>query len=217
MKYKTCWVVHDYKQWEGIDFYEIFASVICMNSWKLILALCIIHDLYICHYDVVTVFLNEVLDELLYMQYSTRYEVAGYILRLLKTLYDLKQLLHVWYTCLCEHLKVIELVVSSYDFSVFINKGSTVNIIVVAYIDDLLVCDSSMNLIDYVLKHLQSEFEMTDLGEVANYLNMKIDVTADFITVYQCEYILSVLKHFCMNECKLVVVPMPPSMKLVTY
>ena len=41
-----------------------------------------------------------------------------------------------------------------------------------------------MNLIDYVLKHLQNEFKMTDLEEIANYLNMKIDVTTDFITVH---------------------------------
>ena len=162
-------------------------------------------------------FLNEVLDELLYMQYSIEYEVTDYVLRLLKALYNLKQLLHVWYTCLCKYLEVIELVVSSYDLSVFINKRLTVNIIIAAYVDDLLICGSSMNLIDYVLKHLQSEFKMTDLEEVANYLNIKIDVTADSITVCQCGYIQSVLKCFCMNECKLVVVPMLPSMKLVAY
>ena len=66
----------------------------------------------------------------------------------------------------------------------FINKGLTVNIIVAAYVDDLLICDNSMNLINQVLKHLQSKFKMTDLKEVANYLGIKIDVTADFITVY---------------------------------
>ena len=99
----------------------------------------------------------------------------------------------------------------------FINKRLTVNIIVAAYVNDLLVCDSSMNLVDYVLKHLQSEFEMTDLGEVVNYLGMEIDVTADSITVYQHEYIQSVLKHFHINKCKLAVILMLPSTKLVTY
>ena len=74
-----------------------------------------------------------------------------------------------------------------------------------------------MNLIDYVLKHLQSNFKMTDLGEIVNYLGMKINVTADSITVHQHEYIQSVLKHFCMNKCKLMMVSMPLSMKLVAY
>ena len=107
--------------------------------------------------------------------------------------------------------------ISPYNPSVFINKELTVNIIIAAYVNDLLICDSFINLIDYVLKHLQSEFEMTDLGEVANYLGMKIDVTADSITVCQHKYILSVLEHFHMNKCKLAVVLMPPSTKLVAY
>ena len=117
------------------------------------------------------------------MQYLTEYEVAGYILRLLKTLYSLKQSLCVWYTHLHKHLKVIRLTVSFYDLSVFINKGLTVNIIIAAYVDDLLICDNFMNLIDHILKHLQSKFKITDLGEVANYLGMKFNITADFITV----------------------------------
>ena len=154
MKYKACWVIHSYKQWEGIDFYKTFASIVCMNSWKLILALCIIHGLYIHHYDIVTAFLNRIFNESLYMQYSTGYEVADYVLRLFKALYDLKQLLCVWYTYFCEYLKIIELVISSYDPSVFINKRLMVNIIVTAYVNNLLVCGSFMNLVDYVLKHL---------------------------------------------------------------
>ena len=151
------------------------------------------------------------------MQYSTEYEVADYILKLLKTLYSLKQSSHVWYTCLHKHFKVIEFAVNSYDLSVFINKGLTVNIIVAAYVDDLLVCSNFINLIDYVLKHLQSEFKMTDLREGANYLGMEIDVTADSITVHQYKYIQSVLKCFHMNKCKLMVVLMLLSTKLVTY
>ena len=151
------------------------------------------------------------------MQYPTRYEIADYILRLLKALYSLKQLSRVWYTCLHKHLKVIELMISLYDPSVFINKGLMVNVIIAAYVDDLLVCGSSMDLVDCILKHLQSKFEMTDLGEVVNYLGMEFDVTADFITICQHGYIQSLLKHFCMNKCKPAVVPMSPSTKLVAY
>ena len=50
-----------------------------------------LYELYICHYDVITVFLNEVLDKSLYMTYSIEFEEKDYVLKLLKTLYDLKQ------------------------------------------------------------------------------------------------------------------------------
>ena len=107
--------------------------------------------------------------------------------------------------------------INPYDLSVFINKKLTVNIIIAVYVNDLLVCGSFMNLINYVLKHLQSEFEMTDLGEVANYLGMEIDVTANSITVHQHEYIQSVFECFCINECKLMVILMLFSTKLIAY
>ena len=99
----------------------------------------------------------------------------------------------------------------------FINKRLTVNIIVAAYIDNLLICNNSINLVNYVLKHLQSEFKMTDLKEVANYLGIEINITADFITVYQHGYIQSVLKHFYINKCKLMIVLMLLSIKLIIY
>ena len=118
------------------------------------------------------------------MQYPTEYEIAGYTLKLFKTLYGLKQSSRIWYTCFHEHLKVIKLAVSSYDPSVFINKELMINIIVAAYINNLLICSNSIDLIDHVLKHLQSKFKMTDLEEVANYLSIKIDITADSIIVY---------------------------------
>ena len=99
----------------------------------------------------------------------------------------------------------------------FINKESTVNIIIAAYINDLLICDNSINLIDYILKHLQSEFKMTNLKEVVNYLDIKIDVTADSITVHQHKYIQLVFEYFCINKCKPAVVSMLLSIKLVAY
>ena len=74
--------------------------------------------------------------------------------------------------------------INPYDLSVFINKGLTVNIIITAYINDLLVYDNFINLIDYVLKHLQSKFKITNLKEVANYLGIKINNIANFIIVY---------------------------------
>ena len=95
--------------------------------------------------------------------------------------------------------------INLYNLSMFINKRLTVNIIVAVYINDLLIYNSFMNLIDQVLKHLQSKFKITDLKRIVNYLGIKIDVTADSITVYQYEYIQLVFKHFHINKCKLAV------------
>ena len=58
------------------------------------------------------------------------------------------------------------------------------NLIMTVYVNDLLICNEFMKLINNILKHLQTEFKMTDLNEVTNYLNMKINVTVSRITVH---------------------------------
>ena len=63
------------------------------------------------------------------------------------------------------------------------------NLIMTVYVNDLLICDEFMKLINNVLKHLQTEFKMTDLDEVMNYLNIKINVVVNRIIVHQCDYI----------------------------
>ena len=158
VKYKAQWVIYSYKQWEGIDYTETFISVVHTNSWRLVLILCILHNFSIHHYNVVTVFLNIMFDESLYIIYLMRFEVKNQVLKLLKTLYNLKQLLHVWYTCLHKHLEAVKLIVSFYNLSIFINESVTVNIIITVYVDNLLICSCSLKQINNVLKHLQIEF-----------------------------------------------------------
>lgn len=89
----------------------------------------------------------------------------------------------MWYECLHKHFKTVSLIVSLYDSFVFVNEEDFINIIIAVYVNDLLVCECSLNQINNILKHLQSEFEITNLDEVANYLIIKIDIEVNSITV----------------------------------
>ena len=99
----------------------------------------------------------------------------------------------------------------------FINKKLIGNFIITVYVNDFLICDNFMNLINQVLKHLQSKFEIADLKEIINYFNIKIDVTADSIIVCQYKYIQLILDYFYINKYKSVIVLILLSTKLVTY
>lgn len=92
----------------------------------------------------------------------------------------------------------MELIVSLYNFFVFVNKEDSVNIIIAVYIDNLLVCECFINQINNILKHLQSKFKITNLSEVANYLSIEINIEANFITVHQTAYIYNMLQYFKM-------------------
>ena len=57
----------DFIQREGIDYNEIFSSVSCKDSFRIIMALVAHYDLELHQMDVKTVFLNGDLEENVYM------------------------------------------------------------------------------------------------------------------------------------------------------
>ncbi|XP_031258739.1 uncharacterized protein LOC116116829 [Pistacia vera] len=61
---------------------------------------------------------------------------------------------------------------------------------------------------------MQSEFEMTDLGEMTYFLGMEINQSADGIFVCQRKYANEILKKFNMENCNPVSTPLVQNQKL---
>jgi len=89
-----------FTQREGIDFNETFSPVSCKDSFRIIMALVAHYDLELHQMDVKTAFLNEDLDENVYIA-----QLKGFIMkgkehmgcRLKKSIYGLKQASRQWY------------------------------------------------------------------------------------------------------------------------
>ena len=64
---------------------------------------------------------------------------------------------------------------------------------------------------------MQSEFEMSFLGELTFFLGLHISQLDDGIFISQTKYIKEMLKKFGMEDCKLVITPMIIGCKLVKY
>jgi hypothetical protein len=60
-------VTKGFTQREGIDYNETFSSVSCKDSFRIIMALVAYYDLELHQIDVKTAFLNEDLEENVYM------------------------------------------------------------------------------------------------------------------------------------------------------
>ena len=58
----------------------------------------------------------------------------------------------------------------------FVNEKILINIIIVIYVNDLLICNEFIKIINNILKYLQIKFKITDLNKIVNCLKMKIDV-----------------------------------------
>jgi hypothetical protein len=61
---------------------------------------------------------------------------------------------------------------------------------------------------------MQSEFEMSLLGELSFFLGLQIHQRNQGIFISQTKYIKEMLKRFRMEDCKPVITPMQTSCKL---
>ena len=90
--YKARWVAKGYSQIEGVDFTELFAGVARKDSIRILLALVNYYNLECDQVDIVAAFLNGDLDETIYMDPPEGSDIPqGNVIRLLKSLYGLKQ------------------------------------------------------------------------------------------------------------------------------
>ena len=64
---------------------------------QVLLTLVILHNWEIDHIDVKTIFLNPLLNEIIYMTQPEGFEFGDHVCHLRKALYSLKQASQVWY------------------------------------------------------------------------------------------------------------------------
>ena len=58
--------------------------------------------------------------------------------------------------------------------------------------------------LDKIQYQLSLQFKMTDFDKIFYYLNMKVDVTDDFIFIHQITYIKKILNCFEIFNCNFV-------------
>ncbi|GJX47834.1 zinc finger, CCHC-type containing protein [Tanacetum coccineum] len=180
-KFKARLVIQEFRQKEGIGYFNTYAPVARITIIRLLLALATIHNLVIHQMDVKTAFLNGDLDEEVYMKQPEGFVMPGNehkVCKLVKSLYGLKQAHKQW------HQKFNEVVLSSgfhlnqsdkcvyskFDDS---DKGD----IICLYFDDMLIFGTDQNQVDKTKKFLSSRFSMKDMGEAGVILGIKIETT----------------------------------------
>jgi Reverse transcriptase (RNA-dependent DNA polymerase)/GAG-pre-integrase domain len=215
-RWKARWVVRGFEQQEGVDYQETFASVVKPMSYKVLFAIAAAHDLEIEQMDVKTAFLYGEIKETVFVEHPPEVDPSidrkAKVCKLHKGLYGLKQSPSVWYKTLSDFLKSLGFRSLLADYSVFI-KG---DIIIAAYVDDLLILGSKKTEIQKVKDALNSRFKMTDLGPCQYYLGMKVtrDRANRILRLGQRTYAERILRDFGMADCKPAATPMDTNVNL---
>jgi hypothetical protein len=122
-------------------------------------------------------FLHGIPEEEVYMDQSPGYEdpsKPGFVCKLDKTLYGLKQAPSAWYSQLSTKLLALGFKASKADTSLFIYMKNNVTMFVLVYVDDIIVTSSCPTAIDALLKDLNTEFAVKDLGNLHYFLGIEV-------------------------------------------
>lgn len=214
-RFKARLVARGFQQTHGIDYDETFAPVVKIKSLKLILSWAADEDLEIKQIDFDTAFLNAELEHEVYMELPEgSNHPPGTVIKLLKSLYGLKQAGHDWH-----HLARDVLIKLGYkqlkcDTCVFIKRLNNGRMIVIPlYVDDAIAVfhpdDEPIWQADK--SAIASQYAIKDLGDCNWILNMKLvrNRETGTITLSQQAYVERVLETFNQENAIPMVQPCP--------
>ena len=202
LKYRARLVAQGFTQLYGIDFHETFAPVARLSSIRTVIALAASEDWELHQMDVKSAYLNSPIDTAIYMRLPPGYGSKGKVACVKKGIYGLRQSGNLWHRTLTIAFKELNLTRSAVDHGVFYvhdNEGTT---IVCSSTDDFAITASSTPRMEKFKSDLSNHFEMTDLGELAWILGIRVkrDRISRTITLSQAAYIDSVVKRFNLTD-----------------
>lgn len=146
--------------------------------------------------DVMIAFLYRFLDKIIHIKQPYLFELnSELVCQLRKALYGLKQAPQVWYKTLADFLKKLGLKPLELDHGVFVLQDQ--QFFFAMYVDNLLFFGYNKSCLTDVQDQLNTQFKITDLGEIFHYLGIKVDVkVGKQISLQQTIYLKKILKRF---------------------
>jgi hypothetical protein len=204
-------VAQGYNQVEGLDFRKIFAPVARLEAIRILLAFAASKGFKLYQMNVKSGFLNDVIQEEVYVRQPPSFENHKYpdrVYKLSKAFYGLKQASWASYarlkTFLLEHGYVIE----SVDKTHFTLNHDTDFLLIRIYVDDIIFGASSHTIVSRFQEMMKSEFQMFMMGELTFFLGIQVKQIKQGTFVHQAKYMKDLMKKFNMSELKPVSTPM---------
>ncbi|CAJ2654309.1 unnamed protein product [Trifolium pratense] len=210
-------VAQGYTQIEGVDFDETFAPVARLESIRLLLAVACILKFKLYQMDVKSAFLNGYLNEEVYVEQPKGFvdpSFPNHVYKLKKALYGLKQAPRAWYERLTEFLVSHGYKKGGNDKTLFVREEKGKLMIAQIYVDDIVFGGMSRQMVEHFVHQMQSEFEMSLVGELTYFLGLQVKQMEDTIFISQEKYARNIVKKFGMEGGSHKRTPAPTHLKL---
>ncbi|XP_066310938.1 uncharacterized mitochondrial protein AtMg00810-like [Miscanthus floridulus] len=103
---------------------------------------------------------------------------------------------------------------SAHEVAVY-RQGNRCNVLLVdVYVDDLIITDVEEQKVDVLKVQMKKAFDMSDLGLLYFYLNIKVRQDTTGIALHQTHYAKRILELSGMIGCNLTHTPMEEKLKL---
>jgi hypothetical protein len=136
------------------------------------------------------------------------------VYKLSKALYGLKQASWAWYARLKTFLLEHRYVTGSVDKTLFTLNHGTDFLLVQIYMDDIIFGGSSHTLVSRFQEMMESEFQMSMIGELTFFLGIQVKKMKQSTFVHQAKSTKDLMKKFNMAELKPVSTPMSSAASL---
>ena len=196
-------VAQGYTQVEGLDFDETFAPVARLESIRLLLGVSCILKFKLFQMDVKSAFLNGYLNEEVYVEQPKGFvdpSFPNHVYILKKALYGLKQAPRAWYERLTQFLVNQGYRKGGTDKTLFVKDDNGRLMIAQIYVDDIVFSGISNMMVQHFIQQMQSEFEMSLVGELNYFLGLQVKQMEDTIFISQSKYAKNIVNKFGMDN-----------------
>jgi hypothetical protein len=183
-RYKARLVAGGHRQVHGLDFFETYAPVCMMRTFRMIAAIVAHEGLVMRQFDICTAFLNGVIEPgvQVFLRPPAGLNLAGWnlagpdeVLRLLRALYGLRQASRVWNKRLEAELLANGFVQSKADPSLWMLHGEGGVVMALFYVDDGLVAARTAAAADALVALIGSIFDIrVHDGEPEDFVGVQI-------------------------------------------
>nr|GEV55676.1 ribonuclease H-like domain, reverse transcriptase, RNA-dependent DNA polymerase [Tanacetum cinerariifolium] len=204
-------------QEHGIDFEEVFAPVVMMETIRLLLAIAANNKWEVHHLDVKSAFLHGDLKEKVHLTQTEGFikrQDNEKVYRLIKALYGLRQAPRAWNIKLDDTLKSLYFNKYALEQAIYTKISRDSTIIVGVYVDDLIITGTPKKEINKFKAQMEEKFKMSDLGLLAYYLGIEVTQIGGDISIKQSANAIKILKEAGMIDCDETLIPMDPGTRL---